>query len=384
MIGMHLADRLGPAVERRAALFYAPLLKDAGCSTQRRPHGGAVRRRRPAEARAPRSTGQHRATSSASPPARWRPAAPRAAPHAAPALRTLANGGVPAQRGPLRPRRRIVAMMGFRPPWPRRCAPSTSTGTAAAAPTASGATRSPWCRASRARPDGRRLHRRRRPAGGIDVVRARRGSWFDPRLADAFLATSPDDPLWLRLAPTTPTRCSATSSRRRRWRWPTRTASTASPRRSRRHRREVALHARALRGVSRLRRRHRRGARASTRALRELRRAALLHDIGKLGVSNTILDKTGSSPTRSSARSGSPPPHARDPEPHLGLRRVRRGRRRPPRAARRPRLPPRRGRRAPLAGGPHPRDRRRLRGAHRRPALPRADAAGAGPRDHAP
>ena len=38
------------------------------------------------------------------------------------------------------------------------------------------------------------------PQAAVDVVRARRGTWFDPRLADAFLATSPDDVLWLRLA----------------------------------------------------------------------------------------------------------------------------------------------------------------------------------------
>ena len=37
------------------------------------------------------------------------------------------------------------------------------------------------------------------PQAALDVVRERRGRWFDPRLADEFLAIGPDDPLWLRL-----------------------------------------------------------------------------------------------------------------------------------------------------------------------------------------
>jgi len=37
------------------------------------------------------------------------------------------------------------------------------------------------------------------PEAAIDVVRARRGRWFDPEIADVFLGIGPDDPLWARI-----------------------------------------------------------------------------------------------------------------------------------------------------------------------------------------
>ena len=120
-------------------------------------------------------------------------------------------------------------------------------------------------------------------------------------------------------------------------------------------------------------------------ALRDLRRTALLHDIGKLGVSNLILDKPGKLDEEEWAQM------RRHPELTVRILRARRRlprprghRRRPPRAARRPRLPPRAAGRAAQPQRAHPRRRRRLRGAERRPALPGGDGARPGAGDHAP
>lgn len=37
------------------------------------------------------------------------------------------------------------------------------------------------------------------PAAAREVVRTRRGAWFDPRIADVFLSLTPDDAIWARL-----------------------------------------------------------------------------------------------------------------------------------------------------------------------------------------
>ena len=65
--------------------------------------------------------------------------------------------------------------------------------------------------------------------------------------------------------------------------------------------------ARHSEGVARLRRGRRRGARLQPLVLRDLRRAARLHDIGKLGVSNAILDKPGKLADEESARGARAP-----------------------------------------------------------------------------
>ena len=60
--------------------------------------------------------------------------------------------------------------------------------------------------------------------------------------------------------------------------------------------------------------------------LRDLRRAALLHDIGKLAISNRILDKPARlTPRRVRAREGAPARHRADPRARARLRAPRRG-----------------------------------------------------------
>ncbi|HEY6761320.1 MAG TPA: HD-GYP domain-containing protein, partial [Baekduia sp.] len=127
-------------------------------------------------------------------------------------------------------------------------------------------------------------------AGACAVARDRRGTWFDPLLVDALCATEGDHAFW---------------------------ASLERPRVATLEPGDRVLHTDAA-GLDRIAAafagivdaktpytaRHSEGVaeiavRVAARlgfdadALRELRRAGLLHDIGKLGVSNRILDKPG-------------------------------------------------------------------------------------------
>ncbi len=133
------------------------------------------------------------------------------------------------------------------------------------------------------------------PAAAFAVVRERRGHWFDPAIADEFLAIGPDDPLWMRMAE------DATAEVMRELE-PGEAGVALTD--------EDGLDrvAEAFAGVidakSPFTARHSVGVAGYAVAagermgldpvrLRSLRRAGLLHDIGKLGVSNLILDKPG-------------------------------------------------------------------------------------------
>ncbi|MBS2012855.1 MAG: HD-GYP domain-containing protein [Deltaproteobacteria bacterium] len=130
--------------------------------------------------------------------------------------------------------------------------------------------------------------------GAIEEVKARRGTWFDPRLVDALVAMGPHHPMWEGLrAPDlervvfdyAPARCSV----------PVdddyldevaaafgEVVDSKSPYTSG-HSARVAVYTDLVAkevGVDAARRRW-------------LHRGALLHDLGKLGVSNAILDKPG-------------------------------------------------------------------------------------------
>ncbi len=132
------------------------------------------------------------------------------------------------------------------------------------------------------------------PAAALAEARARRGTWFDPALVDALLAVGVDDPLWINLA-------SADLDAAVHAEEPPAFSVTVdddyldeiaaafgevvdskSPYTAG-HSARVALYTDLVAcelGISRERRRW-------------LHRGALLHDVGKLGVSNTILDKAG-------------------------------------------------------------------------------------------
>jgi HD-GYP domain-containing protein (c-di-GMP phosphodiesterase class II) len=135
-------------------------------------------------------------------------------------------------------------------------------------------------------------------AGGQAAMRKmladRRGRWFEPALADALLAIEPGDPVWLalqngsaelslaRLAPED-IELGADDARLDQIAETFATIVDAKSPYTARHSHGVALHAGTI-GVE---------LGFSSTVLRDLRRGALLHDLGKLGISNTILDKPG-------------------------------------------------------------------------------------------
>ena len=111
--------------------------------------------------------------------------------------------------------------------------------------------------------------------------------------------------------------------------------------------------------------------------VRDLRRCALLHDLGKLGVSNLVLDKPGKLDADEWAQiRGHAALTVRILERVPAFRDFARDAARPPRAPGRP------GYHLGLTGGgsrldaAHPRRRRRVRGAHRRPPVPRPAGLG--------
>ena len=104
--------------------------------------------------------------------------------------------------------------------------------------------------------------------------------------------------------------------------------------------------------------------------IERVRVAGVLHDIGKLGISDAVLLKPGGLELSEWEEIRRHPEMGARILEHANLRDVAELGARPPRAHRRPRLPARPGRREHPARGPHPRRRRRLRGDDRRPPVP--------------
>lgn len=130
-------------------------------------------------------------------------------------------------------------------------------------------------------------------AGARRMVERRRGSWFEPRIADAFLAIADDDPLWSQLSadqvdlesigPGTDPVLHADNARIDEVALAFADVIDAKSEWTAQHSVNVARYSVALGeqlgfGPDRL---------------RDLRRMGLLHDIGKLAIPNTVLDKRG-------------------------------------------------------------------------------------------
>ncbi len=151
------------------------------------------------------------------------------------------------------------------------------------------------------------------------------------------------------------------------------------PRAGRDHRRSRLGHRTALSAVGRYARAAAVGLGLPQPEVERIALAGVLHDVGKIGVSDAILRKPGPLDERRVGRDAQAP-RARGAHPRRrGPARPRGVGLRPPRAGGRQRLPARPRRRADSAGGAHPRGGRRLRGDDERPSVQRRhDARGGG------
>jgi putative nucleotidyltransferase with HDIG domain len=134
------------------------------------------------------------------------------------------------------------------------------------------------------------FHRSRGIKGARAVATQRRGTWFDPALVDVFLGFCDDRGLWTTLeapdvSPWEPRELALAADENRLDRIAeafARVIDAKSPFTARHSERvaEIAVGTAKVLGFD-------------AQALRTLKRAGLLHDIGKLAISNRILDKPG-------------------------------------------------------------------------------------------
>ncbi len=130
-------------------------------------------------------------------------------------------------------------------------------------------------------------------AGARTMVERRSGTWFEPRLAEAFLAIGDDDPLWAGLladevdlhgvAAGPDVTLDADDARIDEVALAFADVIDAKSEWTAQHSVSVARHSVAIGGQFGF----------TAERLRDLRRMGLLHDIGKLAIPNTVLDKPG-------------------------------------------------------------------------------------------
>jgi HD-GYP domain-containing protein (c-di-GMP phosphodiesterase class II) len=298
VLGLRLAEQVGLGQEERNALFYALLMKDAGCSSSSarmsqlfgvddlvlKQHGKLVDWSRPGEVL--RFVGKH-AGAGASPlrkVARVGAVAGKLKQEGAAIVETRCERGANIVRQLELPEAAAVAVRELDEHWDGGGQPYGLEGDAISIVGRVG------CVAQNAELFF--------AAGGTDEMRRmlgeRRGRWFEPVLADALLAIPSDDPLWESLRSGRAEQTLATLA-------PTDIVLVADD--ARLDQVAVAFGS-IIDAKSKYTADHSRGVARyalgigeelgfSPQLMRDLRRGGLLHDIGKLGVPNTILDKPG-------------------------------------------------------------------------------------------
>ena len=293
LIGMRLVEAIGLDEATSSSAFYALLLKDAGCSSNAArvsalfgADDATVKSTRQADrhqqhgrgAGAPAADGVARALADQQGAPRRRGAAlrTRGRPHAGrAALRARSRRGArdrARRRGRAGDHRRRRAL-----------------GRRAAIPAASPATRSRrWAGSSAWPRPPRSTGSTAVPRQPCEIARKRRGTWFDPALVEALVALEHDEAFWATLQipsvsalePADRVVVADDDRLDRVARAFARVVDAKSPYTAR-HSAGVAEIAVSLATLLAI----------DPGAMATVRRAALLHDIGKLGVSNQILDK---------------------------------------------------------------------------------------------
>ena len=298
VVGMTVAGRLGLGEEERSALFYALLLKDAGCSSNASwmsalfdaDDAEAKRRVKTVDWTSTPHAALYAARTVSPNGCVWRKAE---------RLLNFGLQGRRASRGLIRIRcergAEITRLMGFPEETARAIRSLDEHWDGAGHPGGlKGEEIPPLARICGLAQTVEVFFTAHGPAGAEEVAGARRGRWFDPDLVDVFLAEARGGGLWEGLA--------REDLRREVSRLePADRVLAATPER-------LDLVSRAFAEIidakSPYTYRHSEGVAAVAVAMgerlgfdagarRDLMRAGLLHDIGKLGISNRILDKPG-------------------------------------------------------------------------------------------